>query len=148
MRPSSSIRGVRAANAPSTTPSIEMISAKYISPNTSMMPEPQIPVIPVALTASSNPSSSDHCSTPMTRNRGSNVSLSIRIRSIAPGAARWPEEICAPSKAGPVGDDAASKRSLFPTTISALVPTSTTSVFASDFWGASANTTPAASAPT
>ena len=27
----------------------------------------------------------------------------MRTRSIAPGAARWPQEICAPSKAGPVG---------------------------------------------
>ena len=26
---------------------------------------------------------------------------------MAPGAARWPEEISAPSKAGPVGEDAA-----------------------------------------
>ncbi len=31
----------------------------------------------------------------------------MRTRSIAPGAARWPQEICAPSKAGPVGEDAA-----------------------------------------
>ena len=29
------------------------------------------------------------------------------MRSIAPGAARWPEEICAPSKAGPVGEEQA-----------------------------------------
>ena len=34
------------------------------------------------------------------------MSRSIRTRSIAPGAARWPDEIWAPSKAGPVGDDA------------------------------------------
>ena len=27
----------------------------------------------------------------------------MRTRSIAPGAARWPQLICAPSKAGPVG---------------------------------------------
>ena len=30
----------------------------------------------------------------------------MRMRSIAPGAARWPQEIWAPSKAGPVGDEA------------------------------------------
>ena len=29
---------------------------------------------------------------------------------MAPGAARWPEEICAPSKAGPVGEEQASRR--------------------------------------
>ena len=46
----------------------------------------------------------------MTRKRGSRVSLSIRTRSIAPGAARCPPEIWAPSKAGPVGDDAASRK--------------------------------------
>ena len=39
----------------------------------------------------------------MTRNRGSSVSRSIRTRSIAPGAARWPALIWAPSNAGPVG---------------------------------------------
>ena len=64
----------------------------------------------------------------MTRNRGSSVSRSIRTRSIAPGAARWPPLIWAPSKAGPVGLDAASRRSRLPSTISAFVPTSTTSV--------------------
>jgi hypothetical protein len=39
----------------------------------------------------------------MTVKRGSRVAGSMRTRSMAPGAARWPEEICAPSKAGPVG---------------------------------------------
>ena len=34
----------------------------------------------------------------------------MRTRSIAPGAARWPEEISAPSKAGPVGEEAATTR--------------------------------------
>ena len=48
----------------------------------------------------------------MTRKRGSSVSRSIRTRSIAPGAARWPPLIWAPSKAGPVGLEAASSRSL------------------------------------
>ena len=47
---------------------------------------------------------------------------------MAPGAARWPQEICAPSKAGPVGEEQASSRSRLPSTISALVPTSTTSM--------------------
>ena len=44
------------------------------------------------------------------------------------GAARWPAEIWAPSKAGPVGELAARTRSLVPRRISALVPTSMTSV--------------------
>ncbi len=49
----------------------------------------------------------------------------MRTRSIAPGAARCPHEICAPSNAGPVGLEAASRRSRLPSTISAFVPTST-----------------------
>jgi hypothetical protein len=53
---------------------------------------------------------------------------SISTRSMAPGAARWPALICAPSKAGPVGEEQASTPSVSPSRISALVPTSTTSV--------------------
>ena len=66
----------------------------------------------------------------MTLKRGSSVSGSMRTRSIAPGAARWPQLICAPSNAGPVGLEQASRRRLLPSTISALVPTSTSSVTA------------------
>ena len=58
-----------------------------------------------------NAGSSDQASTPMTRNRGSSVSRSIRTRSMAPGAARWPPLIWAPSNAGPVGLEAARSRS-------------------------------------
>ena len=72
----------------------------------------------------------------------------MRTRSIAPGAARWPQLICAPSNAGPVGDDAASRRCRLPSTISALVPMSTTSVISSDRCGVSERITPAVSAPT
>ena len=50
---------------------------------------------------SAKPGSSDQASAPITRNRGSSVSGSMRTRSIAPGAARWPQLICAPSNAGP-----------------------------------------------
>ena len=96
-----------------------------------MMPEPQMPVTPVLPVASAKPGSSDHSSQPITLKRGSSVSRSIRTRSIAPGAARWPLPICAPSKAGPVGDEQASSLSLLPSTISALVPTSTRSVISS-----------------
>ena len=46
----------------------------------------------------------------MTRYFGSSVTGSMRMRSIAPGAARWPDEISAPSKAGPVGEEAATTR--------------------------------------
>ncbi len=62
-----------------------------------------MPVIPVSATPASKPGSSDQASTPMTRIRGSSVSRSMRTRSMAPGAARCPPEIWAPSKAGPVG---------------------------------------------
>ena len=50
----------------------------------------------------------------MTLNRGSRVSRSMRTRSIAPGAARWPQLICAPSNAGPVGLEQATRRRLLP----------------------------------
>ena len=78
----------------------------------------------------------------------SSVSGSIRTRSIAPGAARWPPLIWAPSKAGPVGLDAASRRSLLPNTISALVPTSMIRLTSSSTQGVSASMTAAVSAPT
>ena len=98
--------------------------------------------------ASAKPGSSDHSSQPITLKRGSSVARSMRTRSIAPGAARWPQEICAPSNAGPVGDEQASSRARLPSTISALVPTSTTSVISSARCGVSESTTPAVSAPT
>ncbi len=72
----------------------------------------------------------------------------MRTRSIAPGAARWPQLICAPSNAGPVGLDAASIRSRLPRTISAFVPTSTIRLTVSCSYGASDRITPAVSAPT
>ena len=72
----------------------------------------------------------------------------MRTRSIAPGAARWPQLICAPSNAGPVGLDAASIRSRLPSTISAFVPTSTIRFTISCWYGASDRITPAVSAPT
>ena len=132
------------------TPSALMTPARYSSATTSMIPDPQIPVTPVpaAETAAENPGSSDQASTPMIRNRGSSVSRSIRTRSIAPGAARCPALIWAPSNAGPVGLLAASRRCRSPSTISAFVPTSTTRVSASASCGSSARITPAVSAPT
>ena len=53
--------------APSTRPSWLMMPARYISAITSMMPEPQMPVTPVAAIAASKPGSSDHSSQPITR---------------------------------------------------------------------------------
>ena len=113
-----------------------------------MMPEPQMPVTPVAAVAAAKPASSDHRSQPITLTRGSRVAGSMRTRSMAPGAARWPQLICAPSNAGPVGLEQARSRWRLPSTISALVPMSTSSVISSARSGRSARTTPAASAPT
>jgi hypothetical protein len=125
-----------------------MTPARNSSAITSTIPDPQIPVTPVRRVDAANPVSSDQRDEPMTRKRGSRVTVSIRTRSIAPGAARWPPEICAPSKAGPVGDDAARSRSREPSTISAFVPTSTSRVTSSVRYGVSARIAPAASAPT
>ena len=108
VRPSGTMRAVRSASDPSMIPSGVITPARNSSAITSTMPEPQIPLTPSSAAASANPGSSDHSSEPMIRKRGSSVSRSIRTRSMAPGAARCPDEICAPSKAGPVGDEAAS----------------------------------------
>src|SRR6202047_4492087 len=51
------MRSLRAASCPSTTPSWLMMPHRYISAMTSMIPEPQIPVTPVATTTASNPGS-------------------------------------------------------------------------------------------
>ena len=118
------------------------------SATASIMPDPQMPVMPDALVASAKPSSSDQRSQPITRKRGSFVTGSISIRSIAPGAARWPALICAPSNAGPVGEEQAKTRVLFPKSNSALVPTSTIKTRSSDLFGSSDKATAAASAPT
>ena len=69
-----------------------------------------MPVTPVACTLSRKPGSSDHSSPADDLYFGSSVTGSMRTRSMAPGAARWPPEISAPSKAGPVGEEAATSR--------------------------------------
>ncbi len=130
------------------SPFASTMPAIRISATASMMPDPQMPVTPVLPTASAKPGSSDHRSLPITLNRGSLVTASISTRSMAPGAARCPALICAPSKAGPVGEEQASRRWRLPSRISALVPTSTMSVIGSSRSGASASATAAASAPT
>jgi len=142
------MRSDLAASSPSTTPSAEITPANIISATTSMMPEPQMPVIVIFFVSSAKPGSLDHRSEPMILNRGSSVSGSMRTRSMAPTVARWPDEICAPSNAGPVGLEAASMRSLLPSTISAFVPTSTISWMPSDWSGRSERIAPAVSAPT
>ena len=86
-----------------------------------------MPVTPVSPWPRRSRARRTTASQPITWKRGSSVSGSMRTRSIAPGAARWPQLIWAPSKAGPVGLDAARSRSRSPSTISAFVPTSTTS---------------------
>ena len=78
-----------------------------------MIPDPHTPVTRVP--------------PPITPSSGSSVSGSMRTRSIAPAVARCPQLIWAPSNAGPVGLDAANSRWRSPSTISALVPTSTRS---------------------
>ncbi len=70
-----------------------MIPAVTISAMASMIPEPHTPVTLVP--------------PPITPICGSNVSGSMRTRSMAPAVARWPQLIWAPSNAGPVGLDAA-----------------------------------------
>ena len=59
--------------------------------STSMMPEPQMPVTPVARWPRRSRDRRTRASEPMTRKRGSLVTGSISTRSMAPGAARWPE---------------------------------------------------------
>ena len=148
MRPEASMRGLRFANEPSMTPSERMIPARYMLAITSMMPEPQIPVTSCSPSSLSKPGSSDQRLPPMTLKRGSRVTGSILTRSMAPGAARWPPLIWAPSKAGPVGLEAVSSLSRLPSTISALVPTSMIRLISSESHGVSASRTAEVSAPT
>ena len=122
--------------------------ARNISAITSIMPEPQIPVILSSFVDSPKWLSVDQSSEPITRNLGSRVDRSILTRSIAPAVARCPALISPPSKAGPVGLEHTKRRSLLPRTISAFVPTSTIKLIASSVSGLSARITPAVSAPT
>ena len=109
-------------------PSAVSRPAKYISAMASTMPLPQMPVTPVPAVAAAKPGASDQSGQPITLKRGRPVARSMRTRSMAPGAARCPPLIWAPSKAGPVGLDAANSRWRSPKTNSALVPTSTIKV--------------------
>ena len=142
MRPSGTMRGVRAASAPSIVPSVAITPARCSSAIASTIPEPHTPVTRRPEGRVVGPGSQP------TATRGSSVSGSMRTRSIAPGAARCPQLICAPSNAGPVGLEAASSRSRFPSTISAFVPTSTIRFTSSSRCGPSERITPAVSAPT
>ena len=69
-------------------PSAPITPARKSSAIASMIPDPQMPVIPVRRTAREKVGWSDQNSEPTTRIRGSSVSRSIRTRSTAPGAAR------------------------------------------------------------
>ena len=70
-----------------------MIPDKYISATASIIPDPQIPVIPIDTVFSLKSGSSDHKSEPITLKRASRVDRLILTLSIAPGAARCPEVI-------------------------------------------------------
>ena len=95
----------------------------------SIMPEPHIPDILWFLINSENSVSFDQLSQPITLKIGSLVIASILTFSIAPGAALWPDDIWAPSKAGPVGEEQANNLFLFPKISSAFVPTSIIRMF-------------------
>ena len=115
---------------------------------TSMIPEPQMPVMPVSRDAGREGR--------LVRPGVDADDPEARLERLAvdpdalDGAGRGAlaAQIWAPSKAGPVGLEAASSRRLSPRTISAFVPTSTTSVIRSAWCGSSARITPAVSAPT
>ena len=143
VRPLYWTRGERAAAASLNRPSAVSTPARKSSAMASMMPLPQIPVA-----AGASSPGAIQSGWPMIFQRGSNVAGSMRTRSIAPGAARWPCVICAPSKAGPVGLEQHNTPPLSPRTISALVPTSTISMSSSLACGASASCTATLSAPT
>ena len=73
--------------SPLIIPSLDKIPDKNISPKTSIIPEPQIPVISTFEFSFSRLLLSIQPSIPITQNFGSNVFLSTRTLSIAPGAA-------------------------------------------------------------
>src|SRR5215467_13813608 len=77
---------------------------------------------PVTASTSPEPHSPAGSASPMTVS--SQVSGVIVTTSMAPSAARIPQRIAAPSKAGPAGAAVASSQSRLPSTISQLVPMS------------------------
>ena len=131
------------------TPSSEMMPARYISATTSMMAEPQMPVTPVAAAAVLEARlvrpfvDADDAVFRLQRD-----GIDAHALDRAGCGALAATEISAPSKAGPVGEEAATTRSRLPSTISALVPTSTSSIILSWRCGPSDSVAPAASAPT
>ena len=106
-----------------------------ISATPSIIPEPQIPFALVS-------------PLPMISKFTAKVDGSMRIASIAPGAARMPCRMVAPSKAGPVAQDEHIRRLRLPRISSPLVPTSIMSVISSLLYGSSAIRTATVSAPT
>ena len=104
MRPSATTRGVRAASAPSIDavggddPGEVQLGDHLDDARAADAGDAGVAPWPRRIPARPTTGSQ-----PITLNRGSSVSRSIRTRSIAPGAARWPQAICAPSNAGPVG---------------------------------------------
>jgi hypothetical protein len=133
-------------------PLFSTIPAANISATASMMPVPQMPAARMGdcklQTANWTLCSFAHTSHPITLNRTSSVAGSIRTRSMAPGAARIPWVICAPSSAGPVGLDAQRSLRRLPSSSSLFVPASMINTTSSCRCGASARITPTLSAPT
>ncbi len=123
--------------------------ARYISAITSMMPEPQIPVTPVAAVAEAKPGSFDQRSQPITCARLERLPIDAHALDRARRGALAAADLACPRTRGPSAEQA-SRRLWLPRTISAFsVPTSTSSVTSSEREsGCSASTTPAASAPT
>jgi hypothetical protein len=99
-----------------------------ISATASMMPEPQMPVTPVSFVASAKPGSVDQRSEPMTLKRGSFVArVDLDPFDGAGGGALAGTDLRA-LEGGTGGGGAGEHALVSPRRISALVPTSTTSV--------------------
>ena len=107
MRPSGTTRGVPVASADAHQAAFVQQPAMRISATASMMPEPQMPVIPARRCPRRT---LPHPTTGRSRSRESAAPWS-RGRCGSPRSRRarraGPTEICAPSKAGPVGDEQA-----------------------------------------
>ena len=145
MRPVATMRSLRAARPPSITPSSLMMPARNISPIASMMPEPQMPVTPTSAAVAREfrlvgpVVAADHLDLRLERDGIDPDALDrARRRALAAGNLRALE-----GRAGR-GGRRRPAASLLPSTISALVPTSTSSVISSPRCGPSDSVAPAA----
>ena len=144
------MRGLRAASAPSTTPSSEMMPERYISATTSMM-------------AGAADAGDAGCLRPLPRSPSSSDHLldaddavlrlqRVRVDAHALDGARRgalaARRFRRPRRPVRSARRQATTRWRLPSTISALVPTSTSSIILSWRYGPSDSVAPAASAPT